>query len=680
MEGLAYCNLGLAFQRLCEFKKAIEFFRIALSFAKDLGDKIGEGLAYNGLGNCFQSLCDFKRAINYHNLELKIAKDLKDKAGEGIAYCNLGTAFECLGDFKNASDYYYQDLNIAKDLGNKAGEGASYGNLGNVFYSLEDFKKALYYHSLRLSIAKDLGDKAGEGRGYGNLCNVFQSLGDFEKALYYAEQRLSIAKDIGDKVGEGAAYSGLGNTFRSLGDFNKAVSYNRLSLSILKNLGDKVGQGREYGNLGQCFYFLGDFKQAEKFCRSSVSMLNEVRSLLRSEDKWKIGFRDEFDALYIGLWKILLEQEKLVEALFAADEGRPQALTDLMESHYVPEGNLSGSRGLEATDITMMTSSVSSTLFLAIRSPELGISAWVLSEGKPVYHRKKELDDRHAKDGASAFNSLIQSAYKNTGVRSDVKCEDRSLDALWEDFSTDEGSVKKRLPPFLSKENPLATLYNYVIGPIADLAEADELVIVADGPLWLAPFHAFLDPDSKYLCESYRIRLIPSLTSLKMISSSPPKYHSRSGALLVGDPCVADITNDEGKRMLEQLPFARKEVEMIGQILKVTPLTGKKGHKRYGVKRAKFSCLGAHSCTWLHGNGRNCFKPKPKTTITGSSKGRLPINNGRRDESRAASKAGCAQLLSQWSRRHQGRGCSRYCTCLYGCWCSFCTGVTVGDR
>ena len=611
-EGITYGNLGLAFQHLCEFKKAIDFFRNALSFAKDLGDKVGERHAYIGLGNCFQSLCDFKRAINYHNLSLKMAKDLKDKAGEGIAYCNLGISFECLGDFKNASDYYYRDLNIAKDLGDKAGEGASYGNLGNVFYSLNDFKKAVYYYNLRLKIAKDLGGKAGEGRAYGNLCNVFQSLGDFEKALYYVKQRLSIAKDIGDKEGEGAAYSELGNTFTGLGDFKKAANYHSLSLSILRSLGDKVGQGREYGNLGKCFYYLGDFKQAEEYYQSSVSMLNEVRSLLRSEDKWKIDFRNEFNACYIGLWKTLLEQEKLLEALFAADEGRAQALTDLMESQYVSEAYLSGSRGLEANDIEMMTSSVSSTVFLAIRLPKLGISAWVLSKGEPVYHRKKELDDNHAKDGASAFHSLIESTYKNIGVRSDVKCEDRSLDALWEDFSTDERSVKKSLPPLLSKENPLATLYNYVIGPIADLAQADELVIVADGPLWLAPFHAFLDPDSKYLCESYRIRLIPSLTSLKMISYSPPKYHSRSGALLVGDPCVADITNDEGKRMLEQLPFARKEVEMIGQILKVTPLTGKKATKDMVLKELSSVAL-VHIAAHGHmETGEIALSPNPR--------------------------------------------------------------------
>jgi len=300
------------------------------------------------------------------------------------------------------------------------------------------------------------------------------------------------------------------------------------------------------------------------------------------------------------------------KTLFAADEGRAQALTDLMESHYVPEGHLSGSRGLEATDIKMMTSSVSSTVFLAIRLPKVGMSAWVLSKGKPVCHRKKELDDRHAKDGARAFHSLIQSAYENTGVRSDVKCEDRSLDALWENVSTDESSVKKRLPPLLSKENPLATLYNYVIGPIADLAQADELVIVADGPLWLAPFHAFLDPDSKYLCESYRIRLIPSLTSLKMISDSLPKYHSRSGALLVGDPCVADITNDEGKRRLEQLPFARKEVEMIGQILKVTPLTGKKATKDMVLKELSSVALVHIAAHGRMETGEIALSPNPR--------------------------------------------------------------------
>ena len=73
------------------------------------------------------------------------------------------------------------------------------------------------------------------------------------------------------------------------------------------------------------------------------------------------------------------------------------------------------------------------------------------------------------------------------------------------------------------------------------MIRGNDLIMVPDGPLFMAPFAAFLDPNYQHLCESLRIRLLPSLTSLKLITDSSPDYHSTKGALMVGDPCLKNI-------------------------------------------------------------------------------------------------------------------------------------------
>ena len=593
-EGGAYGNLGSDFQRLGDFKKAVEYHNLHLTIAKDLGDKAGKGRAYGNLGNAFQRLGDFKKAVEYHNLHLTIAKDLGDKAGEGRAYGNLGSDFQCLGDFKKAVEYHNLDLTIAKDLGDKAGEGVAYGNLGIAFRRLGDFKKAVEYHNLDLTIAKDLGDKAGEGRAYGNLGSDFQCLGDFKKAVEYHNLHLTIAKDLGEKEGEGVAYGDLGSDFQCLGEFKKAVEYHNLHLTIANDLGDKAGEGVAYGNLGNAFQSLGDFNKALECYQASVKVLNDVRNLIRSRDVWKISFRNFCNPSYSGLCRVLLQQTKIKEALFAAEEGRAQALNDLMELQYASKSDQSGSRDREEKKDDLLSCSSSSTAFLSIDNKDNGINIWVLSKEKPVYHRKKELDDHVSKNGARTWESLIESVYINAGVRAEISCENRSLDAfIRKNVSSVERSAKKSSQPPIFEENPLVILYKDIIAPVADLVQGDELIVVPDGPLWLAPYAALLDRNSKYLCESFRIRLIPSLTSLKMIADCSSEYHSRSGALLVGDPYVGDITNSEGENILEQLPFAKKEVEMIGQILNVTPLTGEKATKDVVLK-------GLHSVALVH--------------------------------------------------------------------------------
>ena len=223
----------------------------------------------------------------------------------------------------------------------------------------------------------------------------------------------------------------------------------------------------------------------------------------------------------------------------------------------------------------MLNHTLSSTMFLAVDVVENKVNIWVVSKEKPLLNQKKTLGRHCTKFAAETLQSLIQFAYEKIGVRSNANCENRSLDVFRENCSAVERSSKKSSQPILQEDiHPLSALYSYAIAPILDLINGDELIIVPDGPLWLAPFAALLNPFSKYLCESFKVRIIPSLTSLKIIAHCP-KFLSSSGALVVGDPDMSEVTNSQGDQILEQLPFARQEAQMIGQILNTAPLTGK---------------------------------------------------------------------------------------------------------
>jgi len=119
----------------------------------------------------------------------------------------------------------------------------------------------------------------------------------------------------------------------------------------------------------------------------------------------------------------------------------------------------------------------------------------------------------------------------------------------------------------------LQPLFDAIIGPISDLCQGDELIIIPDGPLFLAPLSA--------ISESIRIRTVPSLTSLKLITDSPEDYHTTNGALLVGDPCLEEVK----KPRFKKLPYAKQEVEMIGEILEISPLTGTAATKKEVLER-----------------------------------------------------------------------------------------------
>ena len=622
------CNdLGIAYYSLSEFDKATEYHKLHLSIAKEIGDRDGEGRATANLGLCYLSLGDFNKALEhnkqyfnsakedgngaeqgktcanigiayyclgdfnsaleYHQQHLSISKDLGDKAGEGSAYTNLGLVYHSLGNFQEAANYHRRHLNIAIDLGDKAGEGKAYGNLGLAYDSLGDFQKAEENHLLHLGIAQDVGDREGEGKGYGNLGLVHHSLGKYEQAIEDHEKHLAISRDLGDRAGEGSALANIGVAYNSLGEFTKALEYHKLHLSITKEVEDISGEASAYTNLGLAYYSLGDWDKAEEFWKSSVRLQDKIRDLLHWKDDWKISLRNYHKDIYTSLWMLQLEKNKPVEALFTAERGRGQALMDLMKSQYGLELTQSAS-GKQMEEISNVSNYVSSqTVFIAIGSN--AINFWVLQKGKQFDFVQKESD----KD----LKGLIEEAYQKIGFQSSSRCENRSLDASTEEKVLDQWPDEEGSASSKRHENALKVLHDLVISPISDLIQSGEVTIVPDGPFYFAPFAALQDQHSRYLAETFSIRLIPSLTSLKLMADCTEEHHSTTGALLVGDPWVEEV-RIRGEKV-KPLPNARVEVEMIGKILQIDPLTGKEATKAAVLSRLNSVALvhiAAHGC------------------------------------------------------------------------------------
>ena len=385
--------------------------------------------------------------------------------------------------------------------------------------------------------------------------------------------------------------------YQTLGDLIKAKNSYELMLKIAKEVEDKSLEATAYYSSECVFELLGRLPKAVEYYQVSITLYNSLRVLLESKDEWKVNFRNQYQMAYTGLWRVLVEQGNIDEALFAAEKGRAQALTDLMESRFCC-GTSQRKGGDE--DLAVLKNVPSNTVFQAV--VRANVSLWVVTERKQVHLRQSKLNGSVSDNSRArqSFESFMHDVYTQLGVHSNVRCENRSLDALRESRSkVNERTEEDNPQPSIQQNECLSTLHDAVMKPVADLVEGDELLIIPDGPLWLAPYAAFKDGNSKYLCESFRIRLAASLKSLKLIADCPDDYHKSSGALLVGDPWVAEVTNSKGEILLEQLPCAKEEVEMIGKILNITPITGRQATKREVLKRLSSVSLdhfAAHGC------------------------------------------------------------------------------------
>ncbi|XP_044171784.1 tetratricopeptide repeat protein 28-like, partial [Acropora millepora] len=359
------------------------------------------------------------------------------------------------------------------------------------------------------------------------------------------------------------------------------------------------GEGGAYQNIGNVFYRLGEIENAVDSFFSAVDVFNSLRYLLKSEDNWKINFREVHEAAYTALWLSLLRIKKIDEALCAAEEGRAQTLSDnLLIQYKLDASSSSATIDTKETISRLFTKLSSPTLFLAIKGFTTNI--WLLRKGMNCLFRQGRLEgDRREKDPLLA---LLHSSLKKIEAEETERCEDRTFDKLDNEYSFSlevrgEGVGKPPSPPL---DNPFKPFYDAVIDPILDMLEPqdDELVIVPDGALCLTPWSAVF--------ESIRIRIVPSLTSYQLILSVPEGHHKKKGALLVGNPCLKEL-----KKPLQDLPCAQEEVEMIASVLKTTPLTGIHATKAEVLKR--MSSVGLIHIA-AHGNERTgeiALSPNP---------------------------------------------------------------------
>lgn len=175
----------------------------------------------------------------------------------------------------------------------------------------------------------------------------------------------------------------------------------------------------------------------------------------------------------------------------------------------------------------------------------------------------------------------------------DEQCEDQSWFLLNDDVSIPKSSREHDTPDFRlmneeenqQRDPTFADFYRMIIAPVADLLDEGEIIIVPDRFLFKVPFSALVDENEKYLSDTFRIRIVPSLTTLKLIQDCPVDNQSQTGALVVGNPVIGEVCYNRELYTPGRLLFAREEAEMIVRLLGAHTLLGEEAMKEAVLQR-----------------------------------------------------------------------------------------------
>ncbi|XP_066015313.1 tetratricopeptide repeat protein 28-like [Pocillopora verrucosa] len=618
-EGTTYGNLGKVFHSLGEYQNAKEYHKKALAIRIEIGDRGGEGATYASLGCVFYSLCEYQNAKEYHEKALAIAMEIGDRAGEGTTYGNLGKVFDFLGEYQNAKEYYEKALAIAIEIGDRRGEGSAYLNLGMAYRNLEKNRQAKEHLDKAVDVSIAIGDRELEAKAIVCLAHVYNSVNDSQKAKEHCEKALTISRECGNRKCEAEVSVGVGRVSLSFGEYDKAAYYLQKACSISSEIGHK---STEFESL-LCITVLKlsqlEVVEAIEYLLQCIEKYEQIRTLQKGNSGFEISLLEKCGTFpFELLTRLLCGTGKFRDALYVEELGRARVLAEFMADKYSAASHISADPR-SWFGIENIARRESNCVFLYISYEDRRVLLWVLKANGDIFFRETDevKIDTLIAERVCEVEGVFKKSAECFGVLPTANCEDRSLDDNVTTSLHEESQANLRGDETKDTGRSHHLCYEWIVAPVDDLLTEPEIIIVPDSFSYRVPFAALRDEQAgKYLSEKCRIRIVPSLTTLRLIQECPADYHSQTGGLVVGDPTVGKVQYNG--RLIDITPLfcASKEAEIVGQLLGVQPLLGSRA-----TKQAVLQAIPSVSLIHLaaHGNaarGEIALSPKCTTNST----------------------------------------------------------------
>ncbi len=229
-------NTGSSYRLKEDYPNAIPYYEEGKRLFEPYRNDAVNAQAYDILQNLYTGMKQYRRSLEYGRLAVQGSKAVGNLPQLGTAYNNMGLNYTNLNIYDSARYCFEQALSIAKKIGDLNMESTQYLNLGDLYIAQDDYISIKQLMEKALVIARRIELRESETIALKGLSFHYFRLGNFDLAQRYADSAFALASRYDFRDQRAKLYVHLSNLSFARHDLRAGEAYARLSTA----LGDSI--------------------------------------------------------------------------------------------------------------------------------------------------------------------------------------------------------------------------------------------------------------------------------------------------------------------------------------------------------------------------------------------------------------------------------------------------------
>jgi CHAT domain-containing protein/Tfp pilus assembly protein PilF len=578
-------NLAICQAAIGQLDESIKSFDRALTLAQSGGLKKEEADWRKGRASTLLRLGKFDEALQEYRTALASYEkaDLKRELVEALY--DDGYVHLMLGDRRSAEHSFQRAIQVAKQISFSHGILLNTLALADLAWRNGDSAKAIASANEVVERARRLEDRDDAASGLLVISLSLRDEGRTRQALARASEAVAVAEQGGAKLLQAQALDAEGEILLKLGRTEESLRSLSSASDLLATTGDTTLPWHVDYLQGQALESAKRDEEAVAAYRRSISSIESVRASI-SEDRFRTGFLQDKEKVYVALVRLLLRMGRVGEAFQYSERLRARGYLDLINRSSLPPSNTHVAelqarirrlqRAIEEENSktpSEQRSSAGSTFSAELADAEREYSELVGLHGDVGILSAAVPDPTAVERELPIDKALIEYVVGPRQIAIFVLRHDGLHATLVPARAVDlESKITLlrdliRQPDSIDWQLPAQSLHGLLLGPLEKanwLRGANEITIIPHGVLHYLPFATLLRPTragNRFLIEDYLVSYLPMAGALAAF----PLPQAPGEHLLALAPSVSKLQFTSGEVRAVAAAFGRHAKAIVGR-------------------------------------------------------------------------------------------------------------------